>query len=404
MSINFKRWKSLVNKINTGNNSGGTSTQPEVGFKILYCEEKKQLVVKVIGARHLPTLYGTTRPQGYLIKIRVSPGREKYETQIVKEADPIFNQEFNFDLQDNLKRIDDVFSGRFVMFTVYALLENEEEKGKLKRKESFSKQLKNFIGGNDQEDFIREKRSSYKNSDRNSDIDRNSGRNSSSRSSDRNSDSENRFSFSRLSGKGTRFSRNRMSLNNRRTVGAVTYNLESKMFTQRVRHNCIGTLDVWREIQNISSGILTEARESNKGSVEITMCYSNSEDGNNEMAEINLSRLRCSMQTMQEHERYGGSLYLKMTAYEYDVLIATWKSDRFEPTISMKIEPKTATLQAVFRNYNVGNIRVVIRILCKNMLAKKILLGKYEVDGNSDIWKQIIASPNTPVTQMVNFV
>lgn len=92
-----------------------------------------------------------------------------------------------------------------------------------------------------------------------------------------------------------------------------------------------------------------------------------------------------------------------MTAYEYDVLITTWKSDRFAPTISMKIEPKTATLQAVFRNYNVTNIKIVVRIMCKNMLGKKILLGRIEIDKESDIWKQIMFSPSTPVTQMVNF-
>lgn len=134
------------------------------------------------------------------------------------------------------------------------------------------------------------------------------------------------------------------------------------------------------------------------------MTYSNSEDGNNEMVEASLSKLRCSMQTMQEHEKYGGSLYIKMTAYEYDVLIASWKSTRFEPTISMKIEAKTATLQATFRSYNVDNIRVVIRLICKNMLAKKILLGKIEIDGKSDLWKQIVENPSTPVTQMINFI
>lgn len=137
--------------------------------------------------------------------------------------------------------------------------------------------------------------------------------------------------------------------------------------------------------------------------MEITLSYSHSEDGNNEMVEVQLSRLRCSMQTMQEHEKYGGSLYIKMTAYEYDVLISSWKSDRFDPTISMKIEPTTATLQARFKDYNTHNIKIVVRIICKNVLGKKILLGKFEINSKSDVWRQIVESPDTAVTQMVDF-
>lgn len=133
------------------------------------------------------------------------------------------------------------------------------------------------------------------------------------------------------------------------------------------------------------------------------MTYSNSEDGNNDMVEVNLSRLRCSMQVMQEHEKYGGSLYIKMTAYEYDVLISSWKSDRFDATISMKIEPTTATLQANFKNYNVDNVKIIIRLICKNLLGKKILLGKINICNTSSIWKQITENPGTPVTQMYDF-
>lgn len=355
----MKKWKQIINNFNLSGGNSSDQIEPEIGFKCLYCEEKKQLIVRVIGARHLPTLYGNTRPHGYLIKVRVSPGRDKYDTEIITDSDPMFNQEFNFELQKSPNRLEDIFTGKFVMFTIYAILEAESERGKLRRKESFSKQLKGLMGLNDPPEFQRDG--------------------------------------------GHRNSRHRISMNNRRTVGAVTYNLESKMFTQRMRYNCVGTPDIWREIQSISSGIKTEPKENSKGSLEMTMCYSISEDGNNEMVEVSLSRLRCSMPTMQEHEKLGGSLYIKITAYEYDVLIASWKSDRFEPTISMKIESKTATLQAVFRNYNVSNIKIVVRLMCKNMIAKKILLGKIEIDSQSDIWKQIISNPSTSATEMVNF-
>lgn len=45
--------------------------EPEVGFKLTYFEQTKQLVVKVIGARHLPSTYGSLKPEGYLIKVTI---------------------------------------------------------------------------------------------------------------------------------------------------------------------------------------------------------------------------------------------------------------------------------------------------------------------------------------------
>lgn len=36
------------------------------------------------------------------------------------------------------------------------------------------------------------------------------------------------------------------------------------------------------------------------------MTYSESEDGFNDTIELSLQKLRCSMQTMQEHEKLGG--------------------------------------------------------------------------------------------------
>lgn len=43
--------------------------EPELGFKISVNESTKELKVSVIGGRHLPSLYGLTRPQGYLVKV-----------------------------------------------------------------------------------------------------------------------------------------------------------------------------------------------------------------------------------------------------------------------------------------------------------------------------------------------
>lgn len=43
----------------------------QVGFKIVFCETTRRLRVKVIGARQLPTFYGSIKPIGYVIKVRV---------------------------------------------------------------------------------------------------------------------------------------------------------------------------------------------------------------------------------------------------------------------------------------------------------------------------------------------
>lgn len=101
------------------------------------------------------------------------------------------------------------------MFTVYAILENENKKEKLYKSESFSRQLKTFVGLKDQYEFRRDSK--------------------------------------------VRNSNNRISFSNRRTVGAVTYNLDRKLFTQKIRHNYIATLDIWRAIEDISSGIQSPA-------------------------------------------------------------------------------------------------------------------------------------------------
>lgn len=49
--------------------SDSAEIHPELGFKLTYFEQTKQLVVKVIGGRHFPTVYGSAKPEGYLVKV-----------------------------------------------------------------------------------------------------------------------------------------------------------------------------------------------------------------------------------------------------------------------------------------------------------------------------------------------
>lgn len=94
---------------------------------------------------------------------------------------------------------------------------------------------------------------------------------------------------------------------------------------------------------------------------------------------------------------------MKITAYEFDILIAKLKSDRFDPTISLKIEPKTATLFATVNRENLDRVKVIIRLLCKNRLGKKHLLGNIELDSHHELWKEVMKSPCNPVTKLVDF-
>jgi hypothetical protein len=144
-------------------------------------------------------------------------------------------------------------------------------------------------------------------------------------------------------------------------------------------------------------------REGKNGSVEMTLSYAISEDRRNDVVEISITKYRCGLQTMQQHEKLGGQLYIKITAFEHDDLIQKMKSDKFDPTISLKLEANTATLRANVNNYNLEQVKILVRLICKNLLGKKVLLGKIEIDRNSDLWKEIVRMPSVPVKRMVNF-
>lgn len=332
------------------------SSEPQIGFKVTFVEKLKRIVVKVIGARYLPTDYGTCKAKGYVIKVTIFPSKEKFETKIVKDSWPTINEEFTFNLNVSPKTYD-ILKGTFVSFTIYAILEETVEEKPQKN----TNYLKKFLSDKT-EDFIR------KNNNR----------------------TLRRSSF-------------RNSMKDRRTIGAVTYNLEYKNFTQNLRDDAIGTPDVWRSVKEITSGIQTQPREGKNGCVELTLQYAVSEDGTNDVVEISVTKFRCTLHTMQEHERTKGQLYIKISAFESDEVIQKKKSDKFDPTISLKLEANTATLRANVNNFMLDQVKILIRLLSKNLLGKKTLLGKIEIDKDNPFWKEIVANPSVPITKMVNF-
>lgn len=50
-----------------------------------------------------------------------------------------------------------------------------------------------------------------------------------------------------------------------------------------------------------------------------------------------------------------------------------------------------------------NQVKIVIRLMAKNILGKKTLLGKIEINKNDSFWKEIVGSPGVPITKMVNF-
>ncbi|CAH1118024.1 unnamed protein product [Phaedon cochleariae] len=363
---NFLRKKPAFRSVDSLDNSNKAAV-PQIGFRVSFSEEDKALRVKVIGARGLPTDYGSVRPRGYLVKVTFYPTKEKFETKTNKDSWPTINEEFTCNLIIPTKRFsDEYFKGKFVSFTVYAVLGKEmEEDETLEKPKSI---LKRYLSINEGEQFFTLRSGSLK----------------------------------RI-GSQRRSSYTSSAVSNRRTIGAVTYNLDRKLFTQKLRNGVISTPDIWRNITEIASGIQSQPRDGTKGSIELTLQYGLSEDGKNDVVEVTVTKFRCSIQTMQYHEKVGGQLYIKITAFEDEDLLQKMKSDKFDPTISLKLESSASTLRANVNKYNIEHVNIMIRLMSKNMVGKKVLLGKVEFDSKSAFWKEIVASPGVAITKMINF-
>ncbi|CAH2000043.1 unnamed protein product [Acanthoscelides obtectus] len=291
--------------------------------------------------------------------------KEKFETKIAKDSWPTINEEFKFNLILPSKPSDDFLKGTFASFTVYAVMGKEEDE----ETDQGAKRLplKRYLSFNDTMDEIMVR----------------------TRSSFRKPNSRRRCSQN--------------AVNNRRIIGTVTYNLDKKSFTQRLRSNIVSTPDIWRNVSEITSGFQTQPRDGVKGCVELTLQYGISEDGTNDVVEVSITKFRCSLQTMRQHEKVGGQLYLKITAFEDEDLVQKMKSDKFDPTISLRLEASSSTLRATVNKYNMQHMKIMVRLMSRNLVGKKTLLGKIEIDHKSAFWKEVVSSPSTPITKMVNF-
>lgn len=99
----------------------------------------------------------------------------------------------------------------------------------------------------------------------------------------------------------------------------------------------------------------------------------------------------------------AGHLYVKMKVFECGIPVSKWKSDKFEPTISHKMEPTTSTLNSTVRNTNLYAVHCEVKLMCRNKLGKKSELGKVIIGNKDGQWNQAVDLPGTPVTLWHNF-
>lgn len=69
MAFSLNKLKSILNTNRDSQLAGSGSLEPEIGFKLSLHPVSKNLYVTVIGARHLPSLFGLSRAHGYLVKV-----------------------------------------------------------------------------------------------------------------------------------------------------------------------------------------------------------------------------------------------------------------------------------------------------------------------------------------------
>lgn len=156
------------------------------------------------------------------------PGNSKYETTLEDSSWPVWNEDFKFIIkQKDLKKASDkvdlqgLLAGHFLSLTIYAVLEPPKDLEKRKSAKTLEKKTPKVT---DQEEpkaktgFFEKTFSSFKTT------------------------------------KAEAIAQKSL-LEKRRTVGAATWNFDSKLFQNDLKNGLIGTPDIWRPINAIASGL-----------------------------------------------------------------------------------------------------------------------------------------------------
>ncbi|KYN16871.1 PREDICTED: uncharacterized protein LOC108763836 [Trachymyrmex cornetzi] len=379
--------------------------EPEIGIKIMHSPNDKTLNVTVLGARHLPQNFGFTRVNSYVVKVKLIPGKDKFETTSRNESWPQWNEEFVFPLRKETKQkfgkskvVEEEINGsRFIVATLYAILEDKPLIATEKKESEKTSPTKEASkkGGKKKE--------------------------GQSTSSDNQDSTKNKL-FSQFFGKNSdklaeSTATERRAYDKRRTVGATTIPLDPKNFVckpPKSKHTSdVSTGDLWKPLRPIASGIsgADERKENKKGQVELSLCLSKGEKDEDSGGQLilSLNRLRCSLQTMHEHEGLKGQMYLKMSVVDSGRITHFWKSDRFTPTVSMKFSPETARVVAD-NPYKgaLNDVSFVVKFVSKNKMGKKTPVGHFVIGPDvggayGEQWKQALAKPGQQITKWQAF-
>ncbi|XP_077272306.1 uncharacterized protein LOC143902924 isoform X1 [Temnothorax americanus] len=380
--------------------------EPEIGIKIVHSPNDKTLNVTVLGARHLPQNFGFTRVNSYVVKVKLIPGKEKFETTSRNESWPQWNEEFVFLLRKETKQkfgkskvVEEEINGsRFIVATLYAVLEDKPLIATDKKDSDKTLPTKELPkkGGKKKE-----------------------GQSTSANNQD---STKNCKLLSQFFGKNSDKLAEptvveRRAYDKRRTVGATTIPLDPKNFVckpPKSKHaSDVSTGDLWKPLRPIASGIsgAEERKENKKGQVELSLCLSKGEKDEDSGGQLilSLNRLRCSLQTMHEHEGLKGQMYLKMSVVDNGRVTHFWKSDRFVPTVSMKFSPEAARVVAD-NPYKgaLNDVSFVVKFVSKNKMGKKTPVGHFvigpDVGGTyGEHWKQALAKPGQQITKWQAF-
>lgn len=158
------------------------------------------------------------------------PGDSKYETTLQESSWPIWNEDFKFQLkQKEIKKTTDkvdlqsLVAGHFLSLTIYAILEaQKQDADRRKSAKTLDSKTSKLLS----EDEKKTKPG-------------------------------NLFEKTFSSFKSTKSEAiaQKSTLEKRRTVGAATWNFDSKLFQNDLKNGLVGTPDIWRPISAIASGL-----------------------------------------------------------------------------------------------------------------------------------------------------
>uniref|UniRef100_A0A1B0CZH5 Uncharacterized protein n=1 Tax=Phlebotomus papatasi TaxID=29031 RepID=A0A1B0CZH5_PHLPP len=390
MSLSFSKLKSLLSTDNAKSNRRVfEKLEPVVGFKMQLVPGNSnpipaseggsqkvpstvpELCVHLIGARHLPVTFGLKSVEGYMVMVKLFPGTIRYNSPIETSSWPKFNETFKFPMgsstKSSMKRPKNtsveqnlpqkLFKGHFVVLTVFALLELPPNMGfaagvkqtyhSIRRKGSLL--LKDINHINKPAEPAEEDVSS---------------------------------------GEILKLTKSE----SRRNIGSVTCFLDPKIFTENTRTGVFQSDEFWLPIKDITvtptnSTLTNSINSSTKGQVEVLLelcepielaapCDEDtvsqiSDNHTNSrrwsfsdvkrkirnvtrkekathgglMFKITTSKMRCAIKVKEEFENIAGTIYVKMSVFERDILSSAWRSDPFLPSLSTRWDPNDSTIR-----------------------------------------------------------